>query len=54
MTSLERFDPCRDAVIDPDMIFHKMPDLLETLVSVFSHKLFKAMLAFPDGNFDVN
>ena len=43
---LSEFDPTRDAVINPDMIHSKIPDFLETLVSVFSHQLFKAVLAF--------
>lgn len=43
---LTEFDPARDAVINPDMIFHKVPDFPETLVSVFSHQPFKAVLDF--------
>ena len=46
---LTEFDPARDAVINPDMIFHKVPDFPETLVSVFSHQLFDAVLKFLDG-----
>lgn len=43
---LTEFDPCREAVINPDIIHKKVPDFLETLVSVFSHQLFKAVLDF--------
>lgn len=46
---LTEFDPCRDAVIDPDMMFHKVPDFPETMVSVFSHQLFDAVLKFLGG-----
>lgn len=46
---LTEFDPARDAVINPNMIFHKVPDFPETLVSVFSHQLFDAVLKFLDG-----
>ena len=49
MTILEQFDECRDAVINPDMIHKKVPDFPETLVSVFSHQLFKAVLNFLGG-----
>lgn len=46
---LTEFDPTRDAMINPDMIHQKMPDFPETLVSVFSHQLFKAVLDFLGG-----
>ena len=46
---LTEFDPARDAVINPDMIHSKVPDFPETLVSVFSHQLFKAVLDFLGG-----
>ena len=46
---LKEFDPENTAVINPDMMFHKVPDFPETLVSVFSHQLFKAVLDFLGG-----
>lgn len=46
---LKEFDPKKTAVINPDMMFHKVPDFPETLVSVFSHQLFKAVLDFLGG-----
>lgn len=46
---LEQFDPARNAVIDPDIMFHKIPDFPETVVSIFSHQLFAKMLEFLGG-----
>lgn len=46
---LTEFDSARDAVINPDMIHSKVPNFPETLVSVFSHQLFKAVLNFLGG-----
>lgn len=46
---LTEFDPAQDAVINPDMIHSKIPDFPETLVSVFSHQLFDAVLKFLGG-----
>lgn len=46
---LTEFDRSKQAVINPDMMFHKVPDFPETLVSVFSHQLFKAVLDFLGG-----
>ena len=46
---LTEFDESKQAVINPDMMFHKVPDFPETLVSVFSHQLFKAVLDFLGG-----
>ena len=46
---LKEFDPEKTAVINPDMMFHKVPDFPETLVSVFSHQLFNAVLDFLGG-----
>ena len=46
---LTEFDPTRDAVINPDMIHSKVPNFPETLVSVFSHQLFDAVLKFLGG-----
>ena len=49
MTILEQFDPCRDAVINPDMVFQRIPDFPETVVAVFSHQLFDSLLRFLGG-----
>lgn len=49
MVILEQFDTCRDAVINPNMVFDKLPDFPETVVSVFSHQLFDAVLNFLGG-----
>lgn len=46
---LEQFDPARNAVIDPGIMFHKIPDFPETLVSIFSHQLFNKVLEFLGG-----
>lgn len=46
---LTEFDPTYHAVIDPDMIHHKIEDFPETVVSVFSHHLFQAVLTFLGG-----
>ena len=46
---LTEFDRSKKAVINPDMMFRKVPDFPETLVSVFSHQLFKAVLDFLGG-----
>jgi len=46
---LTEFDSARDAVINPDMIHSEIPDFPETLVSVFSHQLFDAVLKFLGG-----
>ena len=46
---LTEFAPEKQAVINPDVMFHKVPDFPETLVSVFSHQLFKAVLDFLGG-----
>ena len=46
---LTEFDPSRDAVINPDMIHNRVPNFPETLVSVFSHQLFDAVLKFLGG-----
>ena len=46
---LIEFDRSKQTVINPDMMFHKVPDFPETLVSVFSHQLFKAVLDFLGG-----
>lgn len=46
---LEQFDPARHAVIDPDMVFKPIPDFPETVISIFSHQLFDAVLNFLGG-----
>lgn len=46
---LTQFDPVKTAVIDPGIMFQKIPDFPETLVSVFSHQLFEKMLEFLGG-----
>jgi uridine phosphorylase len=46
---LTEFDQSKQAIINPDMIHQKVPDFPETLVSVFSHQLFKAVLDFLGG-----
>lgn len=46
---LTQFDEAKNAVIDPDMVHHPVPDFPETVVSVFSHYLFDAVLNFLDG-----
>ena len=46
---LEQFDPAKNAVIDPGMMFHRIPDFPETLVSIFSHQLFDKVRAFLGG-----
>ena len=44
---LSEFDPCRDAVINPEMcIKGKIENFPEVTVSCFSHHLFEAVLAF--------
>lgn len=44
---LEEFDPCRDAVINPDMcIKGTVENFPEITISCFSHHLFEAVLAF--------
>lgn len=45
---LTEFDEARNAVINPDYAHPKLPDFPETMVSVFSHHLFKALLEFFD------
>ena len=45
---LTEFDENRAAVINPDYAHPKLPDFPETIVSVFSHHLFNALLEFFD------
>ena len=54
MTVLEQFDSCRDAVINPDMIYSPIPDFPETVVSIFSHQLFNKVLEFLGGKVIIN
>lgn len=49
MMLLTEFDPNKNAVINPDMVHHPIPDFPETVVSVFSHHLFRAVLDFLGG-----
>lgn len=46
---LEQFDPARCAVLDPDIIYRPIPGFPETVVSIFSYKLFDAVLHFLGG-----
>lgn len=46
---LTEFDETREAVINPDYAHPKLPGFPETMVSVFSHHLFAALLEFFDG-----
>ena len=46
---LAEFDPALNAVIDPDMVIKAVPAFLETVISVFSHHLFRAILDFFGG-----
>ena len=46
---LTEFDPAPRAVIDPDIAHHPIPGFPETVVSVFSHHLFQAILKFLNG-----
>ena len=46
---MEQFDPCREAVINPDMLYQPIPDFPETLVSIFSHQLFNKILQYLGG-----
>ena len=43
---LTEFDETRTAVIEPDMMHHRIEDFPETVISVFSHKLFTAIALF--------
>ena len=46
---LPQFDENRNAVINPDLVHHPIPDFPETMISVFSHHLFTAVLEFLGG-----
>ena len=46
---LEQFDSTRHAVIDPDMVFHPIPNFPETVISIFSAPLFNAIVDFLGG-----
>ncbi len=46
---LKEFDPAERAVINPDYAHFKIPDFPETMISVFSHHLFSALLDFLGG-----
>ena len=46
---LTQFDPDRYAVINPDMVHQSVLDFPETVVSIFSHTLFDAILSLLGG-----
>ena len=46
---LTEFDPAKKAVIDPERIFHPIPDFPETVISIFSHQLFGNIVEFLGG-----
>ncbi len=46
---LTEFDPAKNAVIDPHMMFHPIDGFPETMVSIFSHQLFQRILTFLGG-----
>ena len=46
---LTEFDPERRAVINPDMVHKPVSDFPETVISIFSHTLFDAVLNFLGG-----
>lgn len=46
---LQEFDSERNAVINPDMIFQKIENFPETVVSIFSHQLFHRVVEALDG-----
>jgi len=46
---LTEFDPAQSAVINPGIVHRPIPDFPETVVSVFSHHLFRAVLDFLGG-----
>ena len=46
---LSQYDSAKNAVIDPDIIHKPIPGFPETVVSVFSHTLFAAVLDFLGG-----
>lgn len=46
---LEQFDPCKSAIINPDMIHGAIPDFPKTVIGIFSHQLFDAVAAALNG-----
>lgn len=42
---LTQFDPCKTAVINPDMIHGVQPGFPETVIGIFSHQLFDAVVS---------
>jgi len=42
---LKEFDPTYSAVINPDMVVKPIADFPETVISIFSHQLFSAVLS---------
>lgn len=46
---LTQYDPNKNAVINPDIVHHPIENFPETVVSIFSHHLFRAIVEFLDG-----
>ena len=46
---LTQFDPARRAVINPEDYLHPIENFPETVVSIFSHELFNAIVNFLGG-----
>lgn len=46
---LSQFDPEKSAIINPSMIIDPLPDFTETVVSVFSNKLFSKLVEYLGG-----
>lgn len=46
---LQEFDNEKNAVINPEMIYKRVPDFPETVVAVFSHYLFDRLVKLLDG-----
>lgn len=43
------YDSAKSAVIDPQMVRKPIPDFPETVIAIFHHRLFRAILAFLGG-----
>lgn len=46
---LKEFDVNKNAVINPDSIYKKVPGFPDTIISIFSHQLFNKLVTFFDG-----
>ena len=46
---LEQFDPDKTAVIEPHFVHQRVPGFPETVISIFSHRLFAAVVHRLDG-----